>query len=79
MEKGTNQKKIFQLIDFLKTTILEAELVTVPTVNENGTSEVGRSKFKIGIKIKLAPPPQIALIQKATIAPMKRSITVKGI
>ena len=74
IEKGTNHAKIFQLICFLNTAILEAELVKVPIVRENGTTEVGRSKFKTGINIKLAPPPQIALIQKASIAPKKRRI-----
>lgn len=49
---------------FLKTTILDAELVNVPIVNENGTTDVGKSKFKMGIRIRLAPPPQIALIQR---------------
>jgi len=74
MENGTNQKNILQLICFLKTTILDAELVNVPIVNENGTTEVGRSKFKIGIRIRLAPPPQIALIQKATIVPRNNRV-----
>ena len=73
IENGTNQKNIFQLINFLNTAILDAELVNVPIVNENGTTEVGKSKFRTGIKIKLAPPPQIALIQNAKIAPKKRS------
>lgn len=66
MENGTNQKKIFQFMDPLNTAILEAELENVPMVNENGTTEEGRIKFNAGIRIKLAPPPQIALSQKAT-------------
>ena len=77
IENGTNQKKIFQCTDFRKATILEAELVKVPTVNENGTRDVGIIRFRIGIKIKLAPPPQIALIQNAKIAPTnKRKIVI---
>ena len=72
MEKGTNQKKIFHFTNFLNTTILEAELVNVPIVKEKGTKEVGSNKFNTGINIRLAPPPQIALIQNATIAPKKR-------
>ena len=71
IEKGTNQKKIFQLICFLKTAIREAELLKVPTVKENGTTDEGKIKFNKGIKIKLAPPPQIALIQNATTVPKK--------
>ncbi|MCS3869863.1 hypothetical protein J3D55_002779 [Chryseobacterium ginsenosidimutans] len=49
----------------MKTAILETELVKVPMVKEKGTTELGRIKFKIGINSKLAPPPQIALIQNA--------------
>ena len=67
IENGTNQKKIFQLIFFLNTAILEAELEKVPIVNANGITEEGKIKFNIGIKIKLAPPPEMALIQKAII------------
>lgn len=59
---------------FLKTTILDAELVNVPIVNENGTTDVGKSKFKMGIRIRLAPPPQIALIQKASIVPRNNRV-----
>lgn len=51
----------------LKTTILEAELEKVPIVNEKGTIEAGSNKFNIGIRIRLAPPPQIALTQNAAI------------
>ena len=67
IENGTNQKKIFQLIAFLNTAILEAELENVPMVNANGITGEGKIKFKMGIKIKLAPPPEMALIQKAII------------
>ncbi len=77
IEKGTNQKKIFQLICFLNTAILEAELVNVPTVKEKGTTEVGNNKLSTGINIKLAPPPQIALIQNAKIAPKKSNEILK--
>lgn len=66
MENGTNQKKMVQLMDLLNTAMREAELEHVPMVKENGTTEEGRIKFSSGIRIKLAPPPQIALIQKAT-------------
>ncbi len=58
----------------LKTAILDAELVNVPIVNENGTTDVGSNKFSIGIRIKLAPPPAIALSQKATIVTRKRML-----
>jgi len=34
IENGTNQINIFQFINFLKTTILEAELLKVPMVKE---------------------------------------------
>ena len=75
IEKGTNHKKIFQLIDFLNTAILDAELVNVPIVKANGTTDEGKSKFSIGMSIKLAPPPQIALIQNATtVAPNNSTI-----
>ena len=74
IENGTNQKKIFQWTDFLKAAIREAELVKVPIVKENGTTDVGIIKLRIGISIKLAPPPQIALIQNATIAPKNNNI-----
>jgi hypothetical protein len=70
IEKGTNQRKIFHLMCFLNTTIREAELANVPMVNEKGTIEEGNTQLRIGISIKLAPPPQIALIQKAmSVAP----------
>ncbi len=55
---------------FLNTTILEAELVKVPIVNEKGTTDEGNSKLSIGISIRLAPPPQIALTQNANIVPI---------
>jgi len=64
-EKGTNHQNIFHRIYFLKTAILEAELIKVPIVNEKGTTDVGKSQLSSGIKTKLAPPPQIALIQNA--------------
>jgi len=57
------------LICFLKTAILDAELVNVPIVSENGTTEVGKRRFKSGMRIRLAPPPQIALSQKAKTVP----------
>lgn len=72
IDAGTNQKKIFQLICFLKTIILDAELVKVPIVKENGTTELGNKRLRIGIKIRLAPPPQIALIQNAKIVPKNK-------
>ena len=74
MENGTNQKKIFQLMCFLKTAIRDAELENVPTVKEKGTKDVGNIKLRIGINIKLAPPPQIAEIQKATTVPNNKRI-----
>lgn len=73
IENGTNQKKMLHFICFLNTTIREAELENVPTVNEKGTSEVGSRILRIGTKIKLAPPPHIALIQKAKIVANSRS------
>src|SRR5690606_19543925 len=73
IEKGTNQKKIFQFIDFLNTAILEAELENVPIVKAKGTTEEGKIKFRSGINNKLAPPPQIALIQKAIIVAMSNN------
>jgi hypothetical protein len=79
IEKGTNQKKIFQLIDFLKTAILDVELENVPIVNEKGMTEEGKIKFKSGIKIKLAPPPQMALIQNAKIVARSNSAIFKNI
>ena len=77
MENGTNQKKIFQFIDSLKTTILDAELVNVPIVNENGITAGGKVKFRIGIKIKLAPPPQMALSQNAKIVARNIKVILK--
>ena len=79
MENGTNQRNIFQLIYFLNTTIREAELVKVPIVKEKGTKDAGKSRLSMGIKIKLAPPPQIALIQNAKIVPKKSKIIFKVI
>lgn len=79
IEKGTNQKNIFQCMCFLNTAILEAELVNVPIVREKGTTEVGNKVFKIGISIKLAPPPQMALIQKAIMVATKRNTIFKTI
>ena len=79
IENGTNQKKISHLMDFLKTAILETELENVPIVNEKGIKEDGKIKFKSGIKIKLAPPPQIALIQNAKIVARSNSDIFKSI
>lgn len=79
IENGTNQMKIFQLMAFRNTAILEAELENVPIVNENGITEEGKIKFKIGIKIKLAPPPEIALIQKAISVARNNSIIIRNI
>ena len=60
---------------FLNTAILDAELVKVPIVNEKGTTEVGSNRFRIGTNMRLAPPPHIALSQKARIVPEnKRTI-----
>lgn len=73
MEKGTNQKKICHLICFLKTAIRDTELVKVPIVKEKGTTELGINRLRTGIKIRLAPPPQIALIQNARIVPKNKS------
>lgn len=61
----------------LNTAILEAELVKVPIVREKGTNDVGNSRFKIGIRIRLAPPPQIALIQNASIVPANKKTIFK--
>lgn len=72
MENGTNQANIFQLICFLNMLILETELEKVPKVRAKGTWEAGRKIFNIGIRIKLAPPPHIALIQKAMILPANK-------
>jgi hypothetical protein len=77
IENGTNQKNIFQLICFLKTAILDTELVKVPIVNENGTTELGNNKLNIGIRMRLAPPPQMALSQKAKIVPENKRIIFK--
>ncbi|MFM9598064.1 hypothetical protein ACKI1O_53370, partial [Streptomyces scabiei] len=68
-----------QCICFLKITIREAELAKVPTVSEKGTTEVGKSQFSNGTKIKLAPPPHMALIQNAAIVIKKSSITFNAI
>ena len=59
---------------FLNTTVREAELVNVPVVRENGMTEVGKMLFSSGIRIRLVPPPQIVLIQKANIATKRRSV-----
>ncbi|GGF10528.1 hypothetical protein GCM10010984_29530 [Chishuiella changwenlii] len=77
IEKGTNQRNIFQFICFLKTAILDTELVNVPIVSEKGTTDVGNSKLRIGISIRLAPPPQIALNQNAKIVPVNNNIKFK--
>ena len=73
IENGTNHKNIFQFIDFLNTAILEAELVNVPIVKAKGITDEGKIKFSSGISIKLAPPPQIALIQNAIIVAKNNS------
>ncbi len=59
--------------------ILDAELVKVPTVKENGMTDVGKSQFSNGTKIKLAPPPQIALIQNAIIVAPKSNMVFRSI
>jgi hypothetical protein len=40
-------------------------------------TELGKIRLRIGIKIKLAPPPQIALIQNATTVPSKSNIILE--
>lgn len=77
MEKGTNQKKICHLMCFLKTAIRDTELVKVPIVKEKGTTELGINRLRTGIKIRLAPPPQIALIQNARIVPKKQKCYIE--
>jgi len=77
MENGTNQKKIFHFISFLNTATLEAKLINVPMVKENGTTEEGKIKFSSGINIRLAPPPQMALIQNAKIVANSNSAIFK--
>ena len=62
---------------FFKKIIRDAELAKVPTVRENGTTDVGKSQFSNGTKIKLAPPPQIALIQNAIIVAKKSNVMFK--
>jgi len=57
----------------LKTIILDTELVNVPIVNENGINDEGNIKFNKGIRIRLAPPPHMALIQKATMVLKNRT------
>ena len=57
----------------MNTTTRDAELVKVPIVREKGTTVDGKIKFNIGIITKLAPPPQIELIQKAKIVPRNRN------
>jgi len=64
---------------FLKTAIREAELVNVPIVSAKGTRETGSSIFNMGSMIRLAPPPAIALIQKANITATKSIIVVESI
>lgn len=59
---------------FLKTTILDAELVNVPIVNENGTTDVGKSKFKMGIRIRLAPTATNSTHPKASIVPRNNRV-----
>lgn len=76
MELGTKRQNICQRICFLKTAIREAELAKVPTVRENGTTDGGNSTFNMGISIKLAPPPEIALIQNDRMVPRKSKISV---
>lgn len=71
MENGTNHENIFQWICRLNTTILEAELVKVPMVREKGTKAGANRRLRTGIKIRLAPPPQMALIQKEAIVAKK--------
>jgi len=77
IENGTNHKNIFQFIDFLNTAILDAELVNVPIVKAKGITDEGKIKFSSGINIKLAPPPQIALIQNAIIVAKNNSAIFK--
>ena len=63
IEKGTNQKNIFQLICFRKTAIRDAELEKVPTVKENGTTEkVVKEEMQFAIReaMKSAEPEAIA-------------------
>lgn len=66
-------------MDFLNTTIREAELAKVPMVNENGITETGKNKFSIGSKIRLAPPPQMALTQNAITVTKKRRMIFNAI
>ena len=77
MENGTNHRKICRLMCFLKTTIRETELATVPVVSVNGTTEAGSMRFRTGIRTRLAPPPQMALIQNAATAPKNRRMILK--
>lgn len=59
---------------FLKTAIRDTELVNVPIVRENGTTEAGNKRLRIGIKMRLAPPPQMALSQNAKMVPKNNKI-----
>ncbi len=77
IEKGTNKKKIFQLMCFLKKYILEAELVNVPIVKATGIAVEVNNNESMGINTKLAPPPQMALIQKATMVATKSNRILK--
>ena len=45
--------------------------MNVPITKLNGTSEIGREIASRGIKMRLAPPPEILLKLKAAIAVMK--------
>ncbi|RTZ46604.1 hypothetical protein EJ377_21225 [Chryseobacterium arthrosphaerae] len=65
------------MICFLNTAIRDAELVNVPIVREKGTNDAGSSKLRTGIRIRLAPPPQIALIQNASTVPPNNSTIFK--
>ncbi|HQG38026.1 MAG TPA: hypothetical protein PLK15_02760, partial [Chitinophagales bacterium] len=79
IEKGTNQKNIFQLMYFRNTTILDAELVNVPMVSAKGTTDACSSTLSSGNNIKLAPPPHIALIQKANMVDINNRLILNNI
>lgn len=62
---GTKYFTICQQTFFLKKTNLEAELVNVPMDIAAGTWTIGNIRPRIGISIRPAPPPQMALIENA--------------
>jgi len=52
----------------------DRELVAVPIDRAAGTELMGRTRLRIGIRIKPAPPPQIVLRRNAATAMTNRTI-----